>query len=500
MFWVCELKVYLFAKQIAEIFVILYKQQIQLMDDDFDFNDDFQRFSESISRFENMIKNDTPGFFDVEEIEYLIDFYMDKNQMSKVEKIIEIGESLHPYSIELQLKKAQFYQNIHRPNKSLKLLNKLEQIEPTNIDLLYLKASVYSQLRENKKSIEYYQKLLPLVEEDELEEILMHIAFEYENLRNYHEAVNYFKQVLKNNPGNETAVFELTFCYEITNQLEEGVKFFQKFLDYHPYSSSAWYNLGTTYFKLGLFEKAIDAFEFVIAINEHYTPAYYGKAGALFELERYNEAINTYFQVFDIEEPDAQIYHNIAESYEKLEDYTQAIQYYKKAIALNPIYSDAYMGMAVSYNELGQNKSALFFAKKGVELDEKNADFQYIFGDILKANGFYEEAILAYSKVIQLLPDTKSIWLDLAETFREYLDIEHAIEVLHKGLEQHADYALYHYRLTAYYLMKNDITDAVKHMEKAIHSDASEVTELVEFYPECINFEEIILLIENIGK
>ena len=469
------------------------------MDDDFDFNDDFQRFSESISRFEQMIKNNTHGFFDVEEIEYLVDFYLDKNQISKVEKIIEIGENLHPYSTELQLKKAQFYQNIHRPNKALKLLNKLEQIEPLNIDLLYLKAGVYSQLRENKKSIEYYQKLLPLVEKDEQEEILMHIAFELENLRKYNDAIDYFKLVLKNNPGNETAIFELAFCYEITNNLEEGIEFYQKFLDFNPYSSAAWYNLASTYFKLSMFEKAIDAFEFVIAINDHYTPAYYGKAGALFELEKYSEAINTYFQIFDIEEPDAQLYHNIAEGYEKLEDYSQAIQYYKKAISLNPIYSDAFMGMAVSYNELGQKKSALFFAKKGVELDEKNADFQYIYGDILKSNGFYEEAILAYSQVIKLLPETPDIWLDLAETFREYLDVEHAIEVLLKGTEQHPENALYYYRLTAYALMAHNITDATSYLAKAIDMDASEVTELVEFYPECINFDEIVKMIENIG-
>ncbi len=467
------------------------------MDDEFDFNDDFQYFSESISRFENMMKNNTHGFFDVEEVEYLVDFYTDKNQMAKAEKILEIGESQHPYSIELQLKKAQFYQNIHRPNKSLKLLNKLEQIEPQNIDLLYLKAGVYSQLRENKKSIEYYQKLLPLVEQDEREEILMHIAFEFENLRQYRYAIDYFKQVLKDNPGNETAIFELAFCYEITNELEEGINFYQKFLDYNPYSSAAWYNLASAYFKLSLFEKAIDAFEYVIAINEHYTPAYYGKAGALFELEKYHEAINTYMQVFEFEEPDAQTYHNIAESYEKLEDYTQAIQYYKKAIALNPIYADAFMGMAVCYNELGQKKSALFFAKKGVELDEKNADFQYIFGDILKNNGYYEEAILAYSKVIKLLPETQNVWLDLAETFLEYLDIDHAIEILHKALEQHPGNALFLYRLTAYYLIKHDVPKAVETLEQALAADKSELPELIDYYPDCINFEEIIAIISR---
>jgi tetratricopeptide (TPR) repeat protein len=154
--------------------------------------------------------------------------------------------------------------------------------------------------------------------------------------------------------------------------------------------------------------------------------------------------------------------------------------------------------MAVCNNELGQLKSALFFAKKGVELDEKNADFQYIYGDILKANGYYEEAILAYSKVIQLLPDTKNIWLDLAETFREYLDIEHAIEVLLKGIDKHPNEAIFYYRLTAYYLMKNNIAEAVTQLEKAIELNPVEVSELVEFYPDCINFEEVIKLIENI--
>ena len=168
------------------------------MGDNFDsYNSDESDYTASLDRFEDMLKANEAYFFDVEEFEVLVDYYLDKSDTKKAKKAIDFSLLQHPTSSILKLKKAQFLAAIHKPNKALAILNSLEQLEPFNAEIYSIKADIHSQLRQHNKAIENFYKALKLIgDKSEKTNIKISIAFEYENLTEFDKAIDILKKLL----------------------------------------------------------------------------------------------------------------------------------------------------------------------------------------------------------------------------------------------------------------------------------------------------------------
>jgi len=151
------------------------------MESNFDaYNDDEQ--IALLNRFEKMLKENQHFFFDVEEFEAIIDYYLENLATEKAKKVIDFSLAQHPTSSSLKIKQAQFFVASHKPNKALEILNTIEAFEPFNGDIFLTKAHVHSQLRQHLKAIENYYKALKLIDDlSEKTNIKIQIAFEYEN-------------------------------------------------------------------------------------------------------------------------------------------------------------------------------------------------------------------------------------------------------------------------------------------------------------------------------
>ena len=220
-------------------------------ENDFSFENGMD-ITPTVERFESMLTNKTNLFFDVDEFENLLEFYNSKSNFKKSIIVAKSALNQHPLSATLLVAIAQLYSTIHKPQEALQFLNKAEAIEPFNFDLFYTKGGIFSQLRKSEKAIENYKKALKFSEKFEKEDILLQLAFEYENLDKHYESITYLQEILEHNTDNETALYELGFCYDISEQIEEGKNYFQRFVDRTPYSYIGWYNLGITYSKLCL--------------------------------------------------------------------------------------------------------------------------------------------------------------------------------------------------------------------------------------------------------
>lgn len=468
------------------------------MEDDFDSYNDDDDYTASLSRFERMLRKNEHYFFDVEEFEMLIDYYLEKSDTNKAKKAIDISLEQHPASSILKLKKAQFLAAIHKPNKALEIINALEMLEPFNSELFSIKANVHSQLRQHLKAIENYYKALKLISDrSEKANIYINIAFEHENLNQFDKAIDILKKLLHENPENETVIYELAFCYNLKNDNESSITFFTQFLDENPYSFAAWYNLGIAYNRAELYEKAIDAYDFTIAIKGDFASAYFNKANSYALLGEYKKAIAIYKETFLYEEPDAATYYYIGECYEKLGDSKMALSNYFKATKLDPFNADAWAGLAVINEAENKAQSAAYYIKKALELESDNSEFWYIYGDILSKTGDFDEAITAYYKVVDLDEGNEDIWLDIAEITKDYETLEKSIYYLKEGLKKQPENYLIYGRLVAYLLMNGQVDEAIQNLTILLNNKKEILPELMEYYPEIISFPRIIDLIEN---
>ena len=256
---------------------------------------------ELVRRFEEMADSGDFGFFDLDEFEDILEYYLFHSQTSHIQRALNMALKQHPGSISIRLKEAQHNINTNREQKALRILEETEDLV-SDLDTHLIIGALYSQLNKYEKAIEAYKK--GIHESEDLDEIYASIAYEYENLGKFDKAITYLIKALNQNPGNEPALFELCFCCEINQQTEKIITYLTQFLDQHPYNKSAWFNLGIAYSNMELYEKAINAYEYTLAIDEKFSSAYFNMANCYANIKKYGKAIETYLETFHYEEPE----------------------------------------------------------------------------------------------------------------------------------------------------------------------------------------------------
>ena len=90
--------------------------------DDFWYDDEVLN---SVSRYENMLKNHTCCFFDVHEFEDIIDYYLDSENVTEAASAASYAARIYPLASSIQMRMAEILIDKGQPVKALNLLNKL---------------------------------------------------------------------------------------------------------------------------------------------------------------------------------------------------------------------------------------------------------------------------------------------------------------------------------------------------------------------------------------
>ena len=462
-------------------------------------DDNFEEYSEEeiknlIDKFESMLESNQTYFFDVNDFEVIIDYYLERNNLSKTSIALRYATGQHPKSVGLLLKKAQLYAFSDKTDKALELLAKVELLDPTNSDVFFTKGAIYSQLKRYEKAIEEYHKAINKAEE--LDEVYINIAFEYENLGNYNKAIDYLKKALEINPDNEAVLYELSINYEFADKMNDSIAFFENYLEENPYSKVGWLNLGIAFNIVGLYEKAVDAFDFSIAIDDNFLIGHYNKAATYINLNQFQRAIDIYLEILELEDNKAIGNYYIGECYEKLENFILAVKFYDIAIEYDDHFADAWLGRGMACYELKNVEESIKDISRAIEIDPENSEYLFLLADIQQKEGMLE-ALETYRLVSELEPTNIDIWIEYSDAYQEADDLDKAIEIIKTGISFQPENAELFYRLSAYLLLNKDTKEAYNILDVALDMDLSYADELIEYISE---FEENNHLINVINQ
>lgn len=85
--------------------------------------------------------------------------------------------------------------------------------------------------------------------------------------------------------------------------------------------------------------------------------------------------------------------------------FEEATKAFSKTIALDKSFFWGYLGLGQSYVELGEYAKAVENLRKAEELDGKAADVHYYLGKALEGSGAEREAIAAYRRALEYVPN-----------------------------------------------------------------------------------------------
>src|SRR5690554_5212577 len=448
-----------------------------------------------IEKFENMLKMRNSYFFDVEEIEILVDYYIERGIQHKARKAVLHGLSLYPNSSSLLLKQAHTLLLGKKPVKALEILDYLEATEPMNTEMLLFKAMVHRNLSDYEGTKSCLIKALNTTS-DNKEDIYLDLAFEQEMVEDYVGAIESLKKSLEINPEHEPSLFELGYCFDMAEELESGIAFFTDYLNDYPYSFVGWYNLALAYEKLGLFEKAIEAIEYCLVIKEDFVNAHILHANMLTSIDKDVEAIEAYTESLKLDPTSPMVYAAIGECFERLEMWELAEANYLEALNLDGDYVDALMGLGAVKEFENKYTESIRIYTKALSHDEMNIDNWHIYADLLVKLERFAEAEEVYKKMVALFKDDEESWIGLANT--QSINHNHllAIETLDQGWMEIPEAQDIKWHKIKHLIKAGRLESASQLLSDALAIEPKDSKYFINLFPESILIPNIASLLE----
>lgn len=447
-------------------------------------------------RFEKMIAEGTLLYYDVDDLEDLLEHYIIQHKLEFAQHVVNTAKSQYPSNQQLAIKEAELLSLTEKYVEALDLLNSIAILENSNPDFHIVKAAILGQCALHDEAISSLQQALTC-SSDEDDMIYMNLAVEYQNVENYPEAIKYLKKALDVDPNNEDALYELAYCYELAKNPQDGIDTFNKLIDRTPYNEHAWFNLGASYQAIGFYEKALVAFDYVIIIDEKFHAAYFNKANVLVQLEKYREAIDLYKKALDFEILDSLIYFYIGDCYDHLEEHRQALTYFQKALKKDETMAEAWLGASSSLDVLGRELEALEYAKKAIATDSDNGDYWCYLAGLQSKYDLPNDSIVSFETAIEMGYLMEDVWEDYAQLCLELKNDDKAQSIVDRGLSLHEENkTLLVYRAVLMYRQNNE-NDGFEILVQVIMQDPLLIEEFITFYPKGMEMEEIQFLIES---
>lgn len=445
-----------------------------------------EEFLMLLQKYETMRKSKSAAFFDVEEFEQIIDYYLDEFQYEHAAEAAELGTEQHPASVEIRYKVVHIYLEQGMGRQALEVLGNIPAYEHGNAEFYYLRGTalcVSGRIQEAEKD---FDKGLSITTEDPFE-ALLNIAIAFENARQYRHAIKYLEQAHRISPEYLSVIYDLGYFHERIDQYGKSVEYYQLYLDHDPFSENVWYNLGVAYFKLEQPLKAVEAYDYSLALNPDYASAHFNKASAYNSMGEYKKAIET-INEFLLKEPDnTQALVFLGDAYEQLGDLQKALETYKKIIELDNTDSEGWFGAGMVQYQLNKFDEATIYLLKALEFDNQNTDYWINLGYVYQESGKSDEALKCFARTVKIDKTDREAWNELAGLLITVDRYSEALDVLRGALAVFPGDEGFLVRQAECYYRLGDKAGGVAALEKALEKNPKAVVEFM------MNMEDMVL-------
>ena len=145
----------------------------------------------------------------------------------------------------------------------------------------------------------------------------------------------------------------------------------------------------------------------ILETNPAHTQALRLLISAYLRMEDFNRAIDTCQQLAVQDSTDASALVALGYLYQRIGNIILAEQYYQHGVALDPDAIAAYQGLGWIYLKTGQLERALDMASETAERRPHYALNYILMGRALTAQGFFEDAAIAYNRAFALQNDLR---------------------------------------------------------------------------------------------
>lgn len=471
-----------------------------MFDDDDYWDDDDDITQDAVHRFEDMLEHHDNAYFDAEEFEAIIDYYVQINDLDNSHIAVDLAIEQHPDDINIRIKKARQLLLESNVNEAFALLNDTE-INYGEPDYFLTLGSCYAAMGRSEEAIATYKKALLYFDEDEKSELYNAIGLENENLHQYKEAIEYYEKALLNSFDIHDLINGsngLVNCCIKSKKIDEGVAFFNARIEDNPQQIVYWASLGDIYRRNNQLEEAIEMYEYVLAIEPTDLWANLHLADSYYDLNRFQEAIDSLQEALNHGLCNAIIYTSIGDCNLRMANFIDAIKAYRQALNINDTTVEAWSGLGYVYSDMGESIKAINHFKHAHNLEPYSEFHLYNLAAEYRKINDNDHALQCLLEIEQSGSIEPDLYYSIGEVLVDMNLPTEALSYLQKGIEQVEDNVILFYFSAYLYLELHERIMALNYLEQALQIDINYVSMFIDYNPEMItNDMEIMDLISR---
>ncbi|HHT9127063.1 MAG TPA: tetratricopeptide repeat protein [Candidatus Brocadiia bacterium] len=162
--------------------------------------------------------------------------------------------------------------------------------------------------------------------------------------------------------------FGMGVFHQKNDEFEEAVEEYNQVIKLDPDNAEVHINLGVIYKDKGDLDKAVEEYEKALAIDPGLEVGHNNLGVVYFIKENYSEAIRHYQKAIEINPKNLESYTNLGIAYGIQKRYDEATRAFQTAISISPRHAETQYNLAVIYDENGEIENALVHYSKFLEL------------------------------------------------------------------------------------------------------------------------------------
>mgnify|MGYP002003914604 CR=1 FL=1 len=210
-----------------------------------------------------------------------------------------------------------------------------------------------------------------------------------------HDAESFYKDILKTDPKNPNANYNLGIIAVSMNKPTEAILFFKTAVEVNPNREQFWISYITALINEKCFEEAEINFKKAIELNPNNENFYNNYANTLNELGKLEEAETNYKKAIELKPDFAEPYNNLGTAQRSLGKLDASEISFRKAIELNPDYIFAHNNLGNALQNLGKLDEAETAFRKAIELKQDYVEAHYnligVLFQLSKETSFFKE-------------------------------------------------------------------------------------------------------------
>ncbi len=221
----------------------------------------------------------------------------------------------------------------------LKLSRQWVKSEPENAGAWFSLGNAYNNLKQYDQAIQAYREALRIQPENEA---WNNLGAAYGGLKQYNQAIQALREALRIQPENAMAWHNLGIAYGNLKQHDQAIQAWREALRIQPEYADAWYNLGVTYDNLVQLDQAIQSYREALRIQPENAKAWYKLGVNYGHLKQYDQAIQAFREVLRIQPEDAEAWNFLGTIYYLQGQRDKVREIYQTLRKLDPVMADKY--------------------------------------------------------------------------------------------------------------------------------------------------------------